>query len=154
MGWLCGPGSSSADLAAPQQASAWVLCRDDGFTEGQGQLPVPPGLGQPNKSQPLLANCLPPAKESNQVSGVFFQPKGLFFFLTLFGFSSWELVHPCTSCADPCNLCTALGTWLPTLTLHVPALQPVHLQTKPQGKVCSHVNELSCLSNDFMLWFG
>lgn len=126
MGWLCGPGSSSVDLAAPQQASEW-MSRDDGFIDGQGQSPVPLGWREPNKSQPLLARvCLQTASyQQKKLSKLLFFPAKRIppppFFFFLLGSSNWELVHPCTSCADPCTLCTALGTELPTLILHVPA---------------------------------
>lgn len=71
------PWDGSGDLRDPQQASLWTFCRDEGFTEAQGQSPILLGSGEANRNQRLLTNCLPPAKESNQVSG-FFQPKDPF----------------------------------------------------------------------------
>lgn len=93
MGWLCGPGSSSVDLAAPQQASEW-MSRDDGFIDGQGQSPVPLGWREPNKSQPLLARvCLQTASyQQKKLSKLLFFPAKRIppFFFFLLGSSNWE----------------------------------------------------------------
>ena len=131
------PWDGSADLAAPQQTSAWMFRREDGFIEGQGQSPNPLGLGEPNKSQPSLAriSLQTVSHQQKKVTKFLFFPAKSPLFFFLLGCSSWELVHPCTSCADPCNLCTALGMWLPTLILHVPAT-PAHAppnQTPSEG---------------------
>lgn len=72
------PWDASGHLRDPQQASLWTFCRDEGFTEAQGQSPILLGSGEANRNQPLLRNCLPPAKESNQVSGFFQKRKRSF----------------------------------------------------------------------------
>lgn len=117
------PWDGSGDLADPQQASVWTFCRDEGFTEGQKLSPIIQGLGERKRNQHLLTNCLPPAKECNQVSGFSSQESLLPCSLWLF----WELLHPCTSC----NLPMALGTWLLPSSRTSQPLQ--HLQIRPQG---------------------
>lgn len=157
MGWLCGPGSSSVDLAAPQQASAW-MSRDDGFIDGQGQSPVPQGWGEPNKSQPLLARvCLQTVSyQQKKLSKLLVFPAKRpphFFFSSLAPLTgNWSIPAPPVLIHAPCAQRWAHS--FPRLSCVSQPLQPMHLQTKAQGKVCFHVNEMLCLSNDFMLWFG
>ena len=126
---LCRPCSSTATFCVD---AVW----GDGFTEWQGQSPIPLGQQEPKKSQSFLTTvCLQivSCQQKKVTKFLFFlakrAPPPLFFLLL--GSSNWELVYPCTSCADPCNLCTSLSTKLPSHS------SPCTSNSNPKGRFAS-----------------
>lgn len=123
VGWLRGPRSSTASLCVDVVQGWWVHWGPRIITNS-------PGVGRAKQKltlayKGLFWNCLPPAKESKQVS-VFFQPKGLFFFPSLAPLAGnwfspappvlihaicaqhWARGFPPSSCrSQHCSLCTS-----------------------------------------------
>lgn len=113
-----GPGSSSVLLAALQQASSWMLCRDNRFLKGPGHSQTSPHLGDPQATsdqkstlacKDLLTNCLTPAKESKQVSSfscLFFPARLTFFSPSLAPLAgNWPIPAPSVLTRVQCRVC-------------------------------------------------